>query len=413
MSDNLTLPFLQTFRSVKLKNKDGKEFNITSIVFEISIFEDIFSNSLSGEVVITDTVGASDLMNLTGNEKITIELFVDPEKTEEVEIKEFFVYSVTNRIKNNPTSEVYKLQFISFESVLNEHTRVYSAIEGTNSSAVQQLFSQYISSEKPFEVEATVGSFKFVMPSWTPFEAINWYAGRSVSSESGGSYFLFYETMKGFSFKSVEKLITASPVYEYRYEPSGNTFAAKDPSNIREYEVINMGDSIQGVNENYTTLWTNDIIRKKFVKKRFEIESDNKGKLNDELIGVADKNGFDVSLKARRDVFGSKVIIKPETRNVHSQTKDYTYNAIQTKLSAMRQFSNLKIRFLAFGNRKMKVGDVIDMKFLQTKMITKENKSDAEDKLLSGKYLVTAIRYIFKAQDFHISVEAVKDTRKN
>jgi hypothetical protein len=60
----------------------------------------------------------------------------------------------------------------------------------------------------------------------------------------------------------------------------------------------------------------------------------------------------------------------------------------------------------------MKVGDTIDMKFLQTKLITTENKDESEDKLLSGKYLVTAIRYIFKAQDFHMTVEAVKDTRK-
>lgn len=408
----LTIPFLGTYRSVKLKNKDGKEYNITSVVYEISIFEDLFSNSLSGELVFADNMGASDLMNLTGNEKLTIEIFAEP-GSDEVEIKEFYVYSTTNRIRNNPTSEVYKLQFVSFESVLNEHTRVYSAIEGTNSSAVQQLFSQYIASEKPFEVESTSGSFKFVMPSWTPFEGINWYAGRSVSSESNGSYFLFYETMKGYNFKSVEKLITSNPVYEYRYEPAGTTFAAKDPSNIREYEIVNMGDTIKGVTENYTTLWTNDLVRKKYVKKRFEVEEDNKGKLNDALIGVADQNGFGVSLKSRRDVFGSEVIIKPETRNVHSATQTYNYDSIQTKLSAMRQFSNLKIRFLAFGNRKMKVGDVIDMKFLQTKLITSENKDDAEDKLLSGKYLVTAIRYIFKAQDFHMSVEAVKDTRKS
>ena len=408
----LSIPFLGTYRSVRLKNKDGKEFNITSVVSEISIFEDLFSNSLSGELLMADNVGASDLMNLTGNEKLTIEIFAEP-GSDEVEIKEFYVYSVSSRLKNNPTSEVYKLHFVSFESVLNEHTRVYSAIEGTNSEAVQQLFSQYIASEKPFEVESTSGSFKFVMPSWTPFEGINWYAGRSVSAESGGSYFLFYETMKGYNFKSVEKLITASPVFEYRYEPAGNIFAAKDPSNIREYEIVNMGDTIKGVTENYTTFWTNDLIRKKYVKKRFEIESDNKGKLNDALIGVADQNGFGVSLKSRRDVFGSEVIIKPETRNVHSATQTYYYDSIQTKLSAMRQFMNLKIRFLSFGHRKMKVGDVIDMKFLQTKMITTENKDSSEDKLLSGKYLVTAIRYIFKAQDFHMSVEAVKDTRKS
>ena len=111
MSDNLVIPFFQTYRSVKLKNKDGKEFNITSLVYEVSIFEDLFSNSLSGEIVIADAAGGTNLMSLSGNEKITIELFIEPD-SQEVEIKEFYVYSVTNRARNNATSEVYKLQFV-------------------------------------------------------------------------------------------------------------------------------------------------------------------------------------------------------------------------------------------------------------------------------------------------------------
>lgn len=410
MSEN-TIPFLQTFRSVKIKNKEGKEFNVTAFVSEVSIFEDLFSNTMSGELVFVDSKAASDIINLSGNEKLTIELLVD-QNSSEVEIKEFYVYSTTSRIRKNPTVEVYKLQFVSFESVLNENTKVYSAITGSNDSSVKQLF-KYIGSEKPLDSEQTSGNFKFVMPSWTPFEGINWYCGRSISSESGGSYFLFFENMKGFNFKCIETLIKQPPVETYKYEPAGTSSLVKDVFNIREYEVVNMCDSIKGINENYTTLWTNDLIRKKVVKKRFEFEEDNKGKLNDELIGASDKNGFGVSLKERRDIYGSEVIIKPETRNVHSQTGTYYYDSIQTKLSAMRQFSNLKIRFLAFGTRKIKVGDVIDINFLQTKAITVDNKDLSEDKLLSGRYLITAVRYIFGIQDFHISVEAVKDTRKS
>lgn len=413
MQQEIKVPFLQTYRSIILKNEKGEEHNITPIVAEVSIYEDLFSNVLTGEVVLADDVAASDLLFLTGNEKLTIELFKDSDSNE-VEIKEFFVFTTTDLKRLKQASEVYKFQFISFEGVLNKHTRVYSAFNGTNSSSVQKLYNEYIASEKPFEVEPTIGNFKFVMPSWTPFEGINWYAGRSVSEESGGSYFLFYETMKGFNFKCVETLITKQPSFEYFYEPAGKSVVSKNIQNIREYDVINLGNTLQGVDENYTTLWTNDIIRKKIVKKRFEIEKDNKGILNDSLIGVSgEKNGFDISLKERRDIYGSKVILKNETRNIHSQTQNYTYDSIQTKLSAIRQFSNLKIRFLAFGTRKYNVGDIIELKLLQTKMITDKNKNDSENKILSGKYIVSAIRYIYKAQDFHISVEALKDSRKN
>ena len=89
------------------------------------------------------------------------------------------------------------MKFVSFEQILNENTRCYSAIQGTNGESVQKIFKSYIGSEKAFKVEPTVGNFKFVMPSWSPFEAINWYAGRSTSANTSGSYFLFWETLNG------------------------------------------------------------------------------------------------------------------------------------------------------------------------------------------------------------------------
>jgi hypothetical protein len=404
------LPFLQTFRNVKIKNSKGKEFNITSYIQELSIYEELFSNTLSGELVFVDSDGAADTIEITGNERLTVEIYRD-DKEADVDIYEFYVYSANNRLRLNPTSEIFSMHFISVESTLNEHTRVYSAINGTNDNAIKELL-KYIGTTKKLETEETSGSFKYVMPSWTPFEGINWYCGRSVSSTSKGSYFLFYETLKGFNFKSVESLITQPSSFSFHHSPAGTTVIAKDVSNIKEFEVINMGDSLKGVSENYTTLWSDDLLRKKITKNRFEFSKDNKGKLNDALLAVAEDNGFGIDLKERRDVFGSNVMLRQETRNTHTQTKGYSYDSIQPKLSAMRQFSNLKIRFLAYGNRKMKAGDVIDLNFLHAKTITKENKETAEDKLLSGKYLITAIRYIFKVQDFHIAVEAVKDTRK-
>lgn len=387
-----SLPFINTYRSIRLTNSKGTVYNITSMVAELSIFEDIFSNTLTGELVIADGNGASDIMNVTGNDKLTVEMF----HGEDIQIHEFYVYATTNRIRNNNTSEVYKLQFCSLESILNENTRLYSAFTGTNAESVRSIFRNYISSSKPLGVEETHGQFKFVMPSWTPFEAINFYAGRSVSEESKGSFFLFYETMKGFNFRCMDTLLQEEPDYTYHYSPVSGNHAEKDITNIREYEVVSMGDTVKGVKEDYTTLWTHDLVRKKIVKRRYEPE------------GLEQANGFGIDMKARRDVFGSETVFKPETRNVHTQTKDYTYDAIQNKVSSIRRFGNQKIRFLAFGNRDLLVGKTLDMKFLQTRVITETNKEDAEDKTLSGKYLITAVRHIFKAQDYHVSVEVVK-----
>ena len=408
MATESKLPFSETFRAVRLTTKSGDEYDFTGLVQELSIYEDLFSNVLTGEAVVADGQGAADKLSLSGGERLTVELVV----AGDISIHDFFCYAVTDRRKANMSSEVYKLKFVSFEQILNENTRCYSAIQGTNGESVRKIFKSYIGSEKAFKVEPTVGNFKFVMPSWSPFEAINWYAGRSTSANTSGSYFLFWETLNGFNFRAVETAIQDSVKAEYHYSPVTNQTVGKDVSNIREYEVISQGDVLSASRESNTTLWTDDLIRKKIQKTRYEAD-DSKHTLQDNKLVSFDKNAFGVGLKERRDVFGSETIYRPETRNVHTQTRQYTFGSIQPKLSGMRQMQGLKVRFLAHGQRTYSAGDVIKLDFQQSRAITQEDKQEARDNVLSGKYLVTAIHYLFKPQDFHMSVEAVKDSTRD
>lgn len=383
-----TMPFLQTYRSIVLTNAEGKSFNITSMVSELSIYADIFSNTLSGEVLLADSQGSIQGMDLKGQEKLKVEL----SNNGDVEIKEFFVYSITDRLNVNQSSEVYKMHFVSLESIINENTRVYQAFTGTNSDAVSNLVGSYLATKKKLDLEATIGNYKFVMPSWTPFQAINWYSGRSQSQESSGKFFLFYESMEGFHFRSIESLMKQEPKLDFHYSPTGGTFHSKDPLNIREYEIVQSGNTLAGFKENNSTLWTSDLVRKKIVKNRFD--SGDTG------------NGFGLNMKERRDVFGSNILIRNETRQIHSQTSAYHYDTLQERNYLMRNLSNTKVRFLVLGDRSYEVGQVVNLKLLSRKLQTKENQE--EDLSISGKHLITGIRYIFKAQDFHCSMETVK-----
>ena len=272
-----------------------------------------------------------------------------------------------------------------------------------------------MSTSKKLDAEPTSGKYKFVMPSRTPLECINWYAGRSVSSESHGSYFLFYETlMDGFKFKCIDTLVKADSKLTYRYEPAGNTFLTKDSSNMREYEVIQVMNSIEGYNQQYTTLWNSDGLRKKIVKERFSYDEDKKSSLNDgdSIVSSSKKNGFDMNLEDRREAYGGMTMVRNEVRNTHTQTTTYYYDSIQPKMSAIRQYSGLKLRFLVFGNRELQVGQTLDLSFMKTKMFDEETKENSKDETLSGKYLITSIRYLYRINNFEMSIEVVKDTKE-
>lgn len=387
-TDNQSIPFLQTFRSVVLTNGQGKAFNITSLVTELSIYSDIFSNVLTGEVLVGDGLGGIDQMGIKGRERLTVELF----RGDKVHIEEFFVYSITDRIAINNTSEVYKIHFASVEAVLNENTRVYQALTGTNSQSVKTIFDSYIGSKKSLTIEPTVGNFKSVMPSWTPFQAINWYCGRSTSQESKGNYFLFYENHEGFHFKAIETMVKQDAIVTLRHEPTQGHAHVKDPFNIREYEVIQNTDTLKGFQENNTTLWTNDLVRKKIVKKRFESNED--------------PNGFELDMKSRRDVYGSMVMIRPETKHRHTQTQTYQYDAIQNKMYQMRNLFDTRMKALLLGDGRIDAGQVVEVRMNQRRVNTKDDKR--EDQSISGRHLITGVRQIYKPQDFHLSIETVK-----
>lgn len=408
-----SVPMLQTFRSVVVTNAEQVKYDVTASVSELNIFEDLYSNFLTGNIFYVDDHGGLNDIKFTGNEKLTIELYKSAEG-QTVSTHEFAVYQVSDNIRVNDGTSAYMIHFISPEAITSKNTRCYSAITGACSEAVNQLFKM-LDSTKALEVEQTAGNYKFVMPSLPPVECINWYAGRSLSTESGGSYFLFFETLNdGFRFKCVDTLVEVEPKFNYRYEPAGNTFLVKDVTNIREYEVYKVADTLNGYDELYTTLWNSDSVRKKIVKHRFDYDTDAKSSLNrgGSLVSSNSKNGFDQNLGDRRQAFGNQVIVRSESRSTHTQTDAYTYESIQPKLSAMRQYDGLRLRCLVFGNRDLQIGQTLNLTFMKTKMYDEESKANSTDETLSGNYLITAIRYVYKINSFEMSIEVVKDTRE-
>lgn len=70
MATESKLPFSETFRAIRLTTKTGDEYDFTGLVQELSIYEDLFSNVLTGEAVVADGQGAADKLSLSGGERL-------------------------------------------------------------------------------------------------------------------------------------------------------------------------------------------------------------------------------------------------------------------------------------------------------------------------------------------------------
>ena len=221
-------------------NKKNKGYiDLKAAWSDLNIYEDIFASCLTGNIIITDGMGLMENVPIIGEETINIHVKTSGIKREREEITtgpfkgslsegiinlKFRVYKISDLIKMNEGMWRYKLHLISEEALINLKSKVAkSALEikpgGVEprriSATAKNIYSQYfkrgrkLKDRKKFFIEPTRNLTNLIIPNQTPFNAFNFLASRAVSAgkHAVGSSFVFYETVKGFFFVSMETLM--------------------------------------------------------------------------------------------------------------------------------------------------------------------------------------------------------------
>ena len=215
---------------VELTTLGGGLLDLKPFIVEINIFEDMFSPSMSGNIIIRDAQNLIGKLPIVGDEILTIDIqtpgFGEPGKYDNINKiqKSFCVYSVKDRKLNNDREQFYALSFCSLEAALDNVTRVSQKFSGTTDEIASEVFetfmkaprffksklvdykeganSEFVISDVPHESKIT-----FTSPMWTPMQIMNWIAKRAIGNKHKTPTYLFYETTKGFYFTSIEENI--------------------------------------------------------------------------------------------------------------------------------------------------------------------------------------------------------------
>ena len=251
-----------------------KIVDLSSAWTEINLFEDIYSPAVSGDVTLVTSGGFVEGIPIIGEETLEIHMSVagvnpkgtpkpgkssfDDPVTKSVEPMIIGKYRIYKNDPPQPLAKVdgvfsYKFYFVSEEMITNMKIKVQKAYPTTMSfgAAYPQMSSPsssdeitidqitrslfydcFIGAKKPanqnptrknFLVEPTTGTVSYVIPNWTPFQALNFLAGRAVSVNyrTSGSNFVFYETLRGYRFVSIETLETGG-FRGYKFEEDMN-----------------------------------------------------------------------------------------------------------------------------------------------------------------------------------------------
>ena len=205
---------------------------------DFNIYEDLFGSYLTGNIQIQDGVGLLESVPIIGEETIHIQV-----KTKGLERQrnsnaipgpfegslneglinlKFRVVKILNITKLNEGIITYKLSFVSEEAILNLKQKVKkSALDPVSleprkiSDVVKSLYRQFFQRgrggrAKRIFIEPTKNLTDLIIPNQTPFKAFNFLASRAVSAgkHALGSSYVFYESIRGFFFISMETLMS-------------------------------------------------------------------------------------------------------------------------------------------------------------------------------------------------------------
>lgn len=173
---------------LKLINSSDEVVDLSEFVVELNIYEDIFSNYLRGNIVVTDSRNLIDKFNIHGEEFLNVRLRT-PSFTEVIE-KTFRIFKLTNReIVRDTSVQNYVLHFVSVELFFDISLPLFTPFEGTVTDVAGKIFSDFLATSRNFNIsESNNGvtedfketqlivinessnKVKFVSPGWSPLK---------------------------------------------------------------------------------------------------------------------------------------------------------------------------------------------------------------------------------------------------
>ena len=437
---------------VFLHNHLGEITDIKNVMIELNIFESIYSNALTGSIVIADAQNLIGKLQINGTERISFKLStpgsIDERSIVDASVETghpFHIYKITDKRQLNSNTMVYTLHFASREFMRNLRTKVSQAFDGRfDMSALKILTDEdLLDSKKQISFEPCGNSDKIVIPNLRPFDAINMMANRALPQMSNGVGYYFYETTKGIYFRSWDNMVSVRGSYdrpiaqEFNYMPQNISADPQDYDDkinhdyksVESYRFVNNFHDV-AANTALVTYAHNVITYNIFDKsvnkidynyeyefaqtKHTEVANE---KSNRERYAVAASSYVDEDDKKISDYKESRVSLQPTTQFLHNEEKGAGYGIdvsqdgrkLAERESQLNQVTNgTVLTMVVKGQSYLEAGDLIKFN-----MLTVDEKNPTMyDPQYSGKYVITKIRHQVTSKQYKMALECAKDSVK-
>ena len=437
---------------IDLINHKGEAIDLKFIFIELNLYESIYKNAVTGTLIITDAKNQIGRLEVQGLERIAFKLSspgitnVEDMLDASVETGEpFHVYKITDRKQIGPGVMQYTLHFGSREFMRNLRTKVSQAYNGRLDIAVRKILQEedYLDSRKKLKYEKTGNSNKIVIPNLRPFDAINMIANRSLPEKSNTVGYYFYQTVKGFHFRSWDSMVSKQgnatrpiaqefyymplkfkdeaienkiehdfkSVQSYRFLSNFHDVAANTALGTYGHRVIsyNLYDkSIVEGDWNYHNMFDST--------KHTDYENNYR---DAEKTPIASSPVDYDNTKGISDYPESRVSLQSTTQFLHNKEKGAKYgldvfgdsfNKGQQVSQQNQILHGTTLKLVVKGQSYLEPGDLIQFNI---RPIDADKTDIEEDYRYSGQYVITKIRHQITSDIYTMVLECAKDSVVN
>jgi hypothetical protein len=430
-----------------ISSVNGGIIDLTPQLIELSLFEDIYSATISGNLVLSDALGLLSNFRINGTEFIQISIRKFSQDNNPIQ-RTFRVFKVSNRTVNLSNAyEVYTLNFCSEEFLFSEQYRISKGYRNTKiSDIITDILTNYVMvggnttspnssaangppapnnpGTKNIHIEPTKGVYDFVLPNKKLFETINWLSIYSQPANQPGADMLFYENNYGYFFNSLQSLYGQTAYQTYFYNPKNISTEIKDQViNVTDFQVLNFFDTLEAVsngtfaNKTITfdiltrTKRTNNMysydnylyLNNPTTLNPYPVTNNYQNRRGDAMYQVMD--GVDLEMGALRmatgnhqDKMNSYVMAsKGGANNVANDIFIETY--LKNRVGQLGLINYTRIKIIVPGDPSLAVGKTVNFKTFAVSPSTYSGGERVFDPFYSGKYLVTACRHVINGPE--------------
>jgi len=374
------------------------------------VYEDMFSQFISGTAVIRDTLDLPNLFGRGGKNLIRIKI-----TTPGIGQMEglFHLYKISDRSEAAERTQVYTLNFISLESLTDTSLHISKKFIGTPTEIAQTIYTKYLKTTKKVNISNSSNRVGYVSNYWSAVENLAYLADNTLSDKHTAD-FVHFENRDGYNFISIESIINQKPIQEFNKSDyvmtqvrPGDGATVRDINlefkQIQEIAVDTlydfMTDTETGVIRNRVLY--HDITRKQYAVQEYSQTQDNKTLLNKNRL-YTDKV---------IDSIRTKIIPAGKQFGLFGREDLSNARFLTKRIMHMGMIQGQKIEIDVMGRIDYTVGKKVHVDLNQLKNITADMKQEEyEDRMLSGFYIITAIMHKFDGKSHSCKLELMKDS---